>query len=198
VAESRESSPAGRQGRCSTHPGVARVGECDVCGRSLCIACATPVRGRLVGTECLPTVVQDISPITAVAPPISRRGDVLAGAGFLAVLVISVFPWGRGAVSGLFGAWTGNWSLLAVAAALSGLAAAAVEWRRGWRPGLSASLYATLGLVAGIAAVLHRIDPPLLSEPATASGLAVVAAGIAVAGGAVKARDVLEARRAVY
>src|SRR2546422_598115 len=55
-----EGQTAARPGRCANHPAVALVGTCEVCGRPLCIACAVPVRGRLIGPECLSEILEDV------------------------------------------------------------------------------------------------------------------------------------------
>src|SRR6266545_4886093 len=39
--------------RCDLHPASPSVAECQSCGRPLCLACAVPVRGRVLGVECL-------------------------------------------------------------------------------------------------------------------------------------------------
>ena len=53
--------------RCATHPSRLTVGTCDVCGRPLCVECAVPVRGRVLGPECLSEVLGDDIPATPVA-----------------------------------------------------------------------------------------------------------------------------------
>ena len=50
--------------RCATHPSRLTVGTCDVCGRPLCVECAVPVRGRVLGPECLSEVLGDDIPAT--------------------------------------------------------------------------------------------------------------------------------------
>ncbi len=160
----------------------------------MCVACATPVRGRLIGVECLSAVMREVTP-PAAPSPFPRRGDAVAAVGFIAVLGLSIFPWSRGAFSGLFAAWSANWSLLAVAGAAAGIAAAVLAIRTNRRPGLAGVAYAALGLVIGIAAVLHRIHPPVLSEPSLPSALALVGAGVVLAGAGIKIRDVMRARR---
>ena len=48
-----------RTSRCANHPGEAGIAACELCGRWLCVACAVPVRGRVIGPECLASVVED-------------------------------------------------------------------------------------------------------------------------------------------
>jgi hypothetical protein len=147
-----------------------------------------------VGQECLPVVVQEAPPLSPATSPISSRGDLLAGSGFLAVLVLSIFPWSNGAFSGFFGAWSGHWSLVAVSAGIGGVAAAAVALRESSHPALAVVAYAVLALSVGTAAALFRLDPPVLSEPSLPSGLALVASGASLAGAALKWRDLARAR----
>ena len=116
----REEPAATRKGRCSIHPGEDSVAVCDVCGRTLCIGCAIPVRGSVVGQECLAEVVEDPPPAPPPPGPPLRARAVAAG-GFLLVLGASILPWARyGDASGWLQAWTPHWSLLAVASALAG------------------------------------------------------------------------------
>ena len=147
-----------------------------------------------MGKECLPVVVQEAPPQLPATSPISSRGDLLAGSGFLAVLVLSIFPWSNGAFSGFFVAWSGHWSVVAVSAAIGGVAAAAVALRGSRHPALTAVAYAVLALSVATAAALFRLDPPVLSEPSLPSGLALVAAGVSLAGAGLKWRDVARAR----
>src|SRR5207247_11412591 len=109
--------------RWAYRPVVALVGECDVCGRPLCLTCATPVRGRVVGPECLSQVLDTAPPTRPIAVPVSRTGDLVAAVGFTVVLALSVLPWSHGLVLGPLSAWSVHWSLVAVASAAIGLGA---------------------------------------------------------------------------
>ena len=51
--------PKARPGRCANHPEVAEAGRCFVCARPLCLSCAIAFRGRVLGPECLATVLDD-------------------------------------------------------------------------------------------------------------------------------------------
>src|SRR5467141_1795536 len=109
-------------GRCANNPAVASVGACDMCGRPLCLACAVPVRGRVIGPECLSKVLVDAPPLPHLPAPVPVAGSRLALAGFAMLVVASVFPWSRfGDSSRYFGAWTPHWSLVAVVAGVLGL-----------------------------------------------------------------------------
>jgi hypothetical protein len=186
VPEVDEGQAPARAGRCANHPGVARVGVCDACGRPLCLSCATPVRGRLIGPECLPTVLEVPLPARAIPAPIPHAGDRVALTGFVAVVVLSAFPWSRGLVSGPFSAWARHWSLVACALALAGAVVSLLAWRRPRRPVLETAAEAGLAIAVGAAAILHADFPPSLSEPTSMPLLATVAAGVALGGAIVK------------
>ena len=110
----RREPAAARKGRCSIHSGEDSVAVCDVCGRALCIACAIPVRGSVVGQECLSEVLEDPPPAPDPPGPPPRARAIALG-GFLLVVGSSILPWARyGDASGTLGAWTLHWSLVAV------------------------------------------------------------------------------------
>ena len=90
VPERTEGMVAARPGRCANHPSVPGVGTCEVCGRPLCVACAVPVRGRLIGPECLPTILEDIAVPPPPPAPVRPHWDTLAMAGTLATLTAVV------------------------------------------------------------------------------------------------------------
>jgi hypothetical protein len=183
----QEGQAPARQGRCANHPAVAQVGLCDVCGRPLCVACATPVRGRLVGPECLSQVLEIAPPATVVPAPLSRHGDLVAAAGFLMVLALSVIPWSHGLVSGPFTAWTPHWSLIACGCAVLGEAVSLRAAWSTWRPAIEASAQGLLAAAVVTTSILHAGFPPSLSQATAAPFFAAVAGGIALAGVAIKA-----------
>jgi hypothetical protein len=187
VPEVDEGQAPARAGRCANHPAVARVGVCDVCGRSLCLSCATPVRGRLIGPECLATVLEVPPPVRPIPAPIPHAGDRIAAAGFAAVVILSGFSWSNGLESGPFSAWTWHWSLIASGLALAGLAVSVVAWLRSRRPVPETAAEASLAVMVGVACLLHAEFPPSLSEPSAVPLLALLAAAVALVGAAVKA-----------
>ena len=167
-----------------------------MCGRSLCLTCAVPVRGSLVGPECLATVLEDAPPPGPAPAPIPPRGDRIAAAGFALVLVASIFPWSRfGDTSGYFGSWRVSWSLVAVGAAAAGVVFALLAWRRPMDARLEALLYAALALVSGIGAYLHHHHPPPLSSPSFTPFLGIAGAAVAMLGAMRKAASLMAARR---
>jgi hypothetical protein len=158
--------PGAKPGRCSTHPTQPAIASCAVCERGLCLACAIPVRGRVVGPECLGTLVEDPPEQPLPSPRRRGRGDWFAMTGFVIVLISSIFRWGSSAVGagGLGEAWTPHWSLVAVGSAAVGVAAVTVIRRLGVRPLPAAVCYALLGLLVGVGAVLHAVHPPPVSN----------------------------------
>jgi hypothetical protein len=187
-----------RQGRCTNHPGMAAVGNCQVCGRSMCIACAVLVRGALVGSECLPEVLEDPPPPDSQPRPAPNRGDWLAFAGFGFVVVLSVFPWSRFNHSGFFAAWGWRWSLAAVVAAVVGFSTTLVARRRRTDPRLVAAILALLALIVGGAAFLAHRHPPPLAEASSATWIAIIGAALALIGALRKAIAGVRTRRPAF
>jgi hypothetical protein len=175
-------SPA-RRARCETHPSEPQVAACDLCGRALCLSCAIPVRGSVVGHECLSKVVADAP---QADPPVVRRprGDLVAMIGFAVVVASSIEPWAHfGDASGMLGAWTLHWSLLALCAAALGLVAAATFRSRQRGPRGQASILVACGAIALLGTVLHGIHPPALSQVAPLGwGLALTGSLLALLG----------------
>jgi hypothetical protein len=82
--------------RCSVHGSAPSVARCDACGRAMCLSCAIPVRGRVLGTECLATALGPEAPVPVVHEP--RPGATpraVALAGFAAAAAATVLPWSR-------------------------------------------------------------------------------------------------------
>jgi uncharacterized membrane protein len=159
--------PGSRFGRCSAHPSEPAIASCDVCERGLCLTCAIPVRGRVVGPECLASLVQDLPEQPVPPSPRGPRGDVLALCGFALVLVASIFPWARFGEADTFGeAWTPHWSLLAVVPAAVGIVAVIVMRRRHVAAAAAASVDAALAALIALGALLHATRPPPLSNAA--------------------------------
>src|SRR5439155_6870103 len=176
----------GRATRCSAHPARHAVGACAGCGRPLCISCAVPVRGVVVGPESLTSFVEDAPVVERGVGRSGRAGDVAVLAGFALVLASSVLPWTRFADPRLFGAWTWGWALLAPVAAIAGLAAVPL-WRRWLDPRFQASALGLLAVVAGLGAVVYRLNPPLLAGSSLAPLLAVLGAAVALGGAIARA-----------
>jgi len=162
----------------------------------VCIACAVPVRGTIVGPECLAAVLDRAPDPLPVPPPISPMGDWLARVGFGLVVALSILPWSRvGEGARVLGAWGVNWSLLAAVGALAGLAVALFARYRSVDPRLTTSAYAILAMSVALGALLHLFRPPLLSEASVSPVFALVGAAVALLGAVMKARALRAAGR---
>jgi hypothetical protein len=179
----RREPAAPKKGRCSIHPGEDAVATCDVCGRALCIACAVPVRGSVVGQECLSEVLEDPPPPPEPPGPPPRARAIALG-GFLLVVGSSILPWARyGDASGWFGAWTPRWSLLALLAALAGAVVMLLRRRTPWDQQVQSLILVALAVVTLVGVTLHGLHPPPLSERAPLGwGLALAGACAALLG----------------
>jgi hypothetical protein len=167
-----------------------------MCRRSLCLACAVPVRGRVIGPECLSKVLVDAPPPPHVPEPIRPSGGRLALIGFGIVVIASVFPWSHlGDSSGYFGAWAPHWSLVAVGAAALGLLLILVDRFRPTDPRVGTASMFLLALVAGVAAFLHHRHPPLLAVSSRWPWVALAGAGLAILGAIINAIALVKARR---
>lgn len=172
------------------HPGAVEVGRCEVCGRPLCVSCAVPVRGAVLGSECLPVVLEDTPGPLAPALPASSVGDLPAIIGFGLVVALSVIPWSRyGDASGFLQGWSPHWSLLSVGAAVAGLAVTLAFRRRPRDPRIEAAVLTGLAALVATGAILHALRPPSLSRvwwyawllPLAASALVMLGAARKVA-----------------
>jgi hypothetical protein len=177
-------------GRCETHPGRPAVGRCDSCGRLLCIGCAVPVRGQVLGPECVGEVLGQEATHEVASPPRRPRrpGLRLAGVGFAGAVVASALPWSNRFSShetGLFGGWGFSplaWSLVAAGAGVIGAAAwVTAQWRPRRGRMLRGAMLALAGLVAA-GAVLYLLGPPPFSHPWLGPWVALGAGTIALAG----------------
>ena len=145
------------------------MARCDGCGRPLCLVCAVPVRGRVLGSECLAAAlghnVRQDEDIPSRAPWAAPWA--LTGAGFALSVLATILPWTRfGEGSGLLGAWgrTTRWSVLATVAAVLGLGVwfalrrGAVRWS--W-----VAVETALGAIVVLGAVLAIVRPPPFTRP---------------------------------
>lgn len=169
--------------RCDQHPTRSAVARCEGCGRPLCLSCAVPVRGSVLGVECLP------EPLGADAPPRPRPAasspmQMLGGGALVLALVATALPWSRfGVGSGAFGAWDQppRWSSLAAVAALLGCLA----W--GMRRTLllaSRGMNTAIALLGGLVVVgtlLSIWHPPAFTRAWIGPWVALVGGAIACA-----------------
>jgi hypothetical protein len=196
VPEAEATQVGSKPGRCVHHPGVARAAVCDVCGASLCMGCAVPVRGVAVGPECLATVLNDAEPATLIPAATVNRADAVAAFAFGLVVALSILPWSRfGAASGPFLAWTPHWSLFAVGSAVVGLLVAVAPVRRRWNPVVEVALLIALAVAVATGAFLHYDRPPPLSSPTIVPFIAGLAGVVVVAEGLARAIELVRMRR---
>ena len=154
-------------GRCETHPGAPAVAACDGCGRALCIVCAVPVRGRVLGHECLPADAKSPNGDEPLRPPRPGASRIVLGSGFGVALLATALRWTRfGEAARPFGAWAWDprWSMLAAAAALAGSAIWVVGRRRGGRTW--SVLLAGLGAAVAVGSLLSILNPPPFTKAA--------------------------------
>jgi hypothetical protein len=178
--------------RCHLHPARPAVARCDECGRPLCLPCAVPVRGRVLGPDCLWTVLgAEEVPVVRVPDPISLPRAV-AGAAFAVAVLASLLPWSRfGMGSGALGAWgrEPHWSLLAGVAAAIGFAVwfsrALVRPADGsaWDIAMTA-----LGAIVTLGTTLALLNPPPFTKPWLGPWVALPAGAVAWAASIVALR----------
>ncbi|MGZ6545755.1 MAG: hypothetical protein ACXVEI_10620 [Actinomycetota bacterium] len=172
--------------RCATHPSRLTVGTCDVCGRPLCIECAVPVKGRVLGPECLSEVLGNDIPASTPPRPWRRLrspADRVTGALLAVAALATLLPWTRFSTgSGFAGAWAIDvrWSMLAASAAVIGLALWVAFGRR---PSVARTVAIVAGTVVVVGSLFAVLNPPPFTKPAIAPWIALFAgAGAAVAG----------------
>src|SRR4029450_8674910 len=83
--------------RCDRHPGSPAVARCSGCGRPMCLACSTPVRGENFGSECLADVLGPDAGDTGdpSTPRPDRAVRWLALAAFGLAVLATALPWSR-------------------------------------------------------------------------------------------------------
>ena len=166
------------------------MAPCDGCGRPLCLACAVPVRGRVLGAECLAEALgPDVVPEEHEAARAGNGRRRLAGGAFALAVLSTVLPWSRfGEGAGIFGAWRGSprWSILAGLAGLVGLVLWLWARRRGGTAWADIAM-AGLGGIAAVAAFMAIVHPPYATHTSFAPWIAV-AAGLAALAVSLSAR----------
>jgi hypothetical protein len=136
----------------------------------MCLPCATPVRGKAYGVECLASVLGP--DIAAAADPPTRMPDArarsVARLGFLLATLATVMPWSRfGPGAEAFGAWSraSRWSLVAGLAAVLGLGLSLAQRSPRLRTARWDLAVAGLGAVVTFASLLTVAFPPAFSRP---------------------------------
>ena len=183
TAASAETPGAVSHERCVHHPSRAAVARCSACEEPICLPCAVPVRGRVIGPECLAAELGDpqltVPPETVTAVPRS----LAAVTGAVVAVVATIGPWTRtGAGDRVLGAWvpTIRWSMLA---ALAAVALLVVTW---WYRARGTRTLATLVIVGGAAvasgSALAIAFPPTFQEASWGAWLGAVGGVVAAAG----------------
>ena len=180
--------------RCATHPTRATAATCEVCGRPLCVDCAVPVRGRVMGVECLSEVLGEDVVVTTPLPAWRRRAirsRTEAGIGALIALAVlaTMLPWTRfGTGSGFGGAWAldQRWSIVAAGVGVVGLVAWLLLDRR---PGVVRIVAIMSGSLIAVGSLMAILNPPPFTKPALGPWIALVTgAGAGVVGLSARAR----------
>jgi hypothetical protein len=169
--------------RCVHHPGRAAVARCSSCEEPICLPCAVPVRGRVIGPECLAAELGDPG---LAAPPGAVTAvpwSTAAVAGALLAVVATIGPWTRtGAGDRLLGAWVPSirWSTIAAVAAVALLGVAWWFRARGTRTG--AALVVIVGAAVASGSALAIAFPPTFQEASWGPWIGSVGGAMAVAG----------------
>lgn len=118
---------------CDAHADRPAVDRCASCGRTVCLRCAVPVRGRVLCTTCAAREVGEPPPAVRER----RRRSVPASVAVVLLglaLVATIPPWDRfGTALSPWRPSVSPWRVLATVAVLLAFAAAAVALRRGPR-----------------------------------------------------------------
>ena len=180
--------------RCSRHPARSAIARCDGCGRPLCLPCAVPVRGLVLGTECLPgrSAGDQERDANGGALALALTPErIVVGVAFALALVATVVPWTRvGVGSGVFGAWASapRWATLSAIAAAAGCATWIVQHVGARAPrGFDVALAVLGGLVA-VGALLAITRPPAFTRTWIGPWVALAAGSTACVTSAVSAR----------
>lgn len=160
---------------CAVHEGRPAVERCARCGRTVCLDCAIPVRGRVLCTGCAAAEVGAPAP-TEEPRRKAGRLDVFALALFSAGTIMSVLPWERPGPSG-------RWRLLVAGLLLVGtsIALRRVLGRGPGRPRPTGGGYVTFGFLAASATIVILLAAPAF-EAHTAFPYAVLVVGLTAAG----------------
>jgi hypothetical protein len=172
--------------RCDLHPASPSVAQCGSCGRPLCLACAVPVRGRVLGVECLEAALGPGLPTDELLT--TERWTfpwAVVGLAFGVAVGATLLPWTRfGEGSHPLGAWgrTAQWSVLAAIAAALGLAIWLMMRGLRIRPHQPwAIVESVLGAAVTVGATLATLRPPAFTRPWLGPWIALPAGIVAFA-----------------
>jgi hypothetical protein len=179
--------------RCRHHPGRAAVARCGACGDPVCLSCAVPVRGRVLGPGCVAEELGDPALTMPPEPEVSVPGGAWTVAGALLALLATVGPWTRaGSGARLLGAWVPSvrWSTIAALGSVVLLVVA--WWFRASGSRTARTLVIVTGLLVVVASGLAIAFPPIFQVaswgPWAAGGGGAIAAGAAIASRAAEPR----------
>jgi hypothetical protein len=170
--------------RCIHHPGRAAVARCSACEEPVCMMCAVPVRGRVLGPECLAAELGDPAITTSPEPDRALPGSWAAVGGAALALLATAAPWTRtGAGDRLFGAWVPSFRWSMAAAVAAAVLLPAVWWfhRYGARWGAILAIVGGTGVAA--ASALAIAFPPTFQVASWGPWVAAGGGATAVAGG---------------
>jgi hypothetical protein len=169
--------------RCNHHPSRTAVARCSACDEPVCLVCAVPVRGRVLGPGCLADELGDPAISTPPEPDRAVAGSWVGFSGAVLALLATVGPWTRtGAGDRLLGAWVPSvrWSMVAAVAAA---ALVLLSWWFRTHPARTgAILVAVGGTVVAVAAALAIAFPPTFQAASWGPWVAGVGGALAVAG----------------
>lgn len=169
--------------RCVHHPGKAAVARCSTCEEPICLTCAVPVRGRVLGPECLAAELGDPALTAPPDPEPGRAGSWVAVAGAILSVLATFGPWTRtGTGDRILGAWilSVRWSMVAAVAAVALLAVA--WWLRAREARGRATILILGGMAVAAASVLAIAFPPTFQAASWGPWLGAVGGVTAVAG----------------
>jgi hypothetical protein len=176
-------SEAAVHDRCVHHPSRTAIARCSACDEPVCLTCAVPVRGRVLGPECLATELGDPAISTPPEPDRSVAGSWVALSGAVLALLATAGPWTRtGAGNRLLGAWVPSvrWSMVAAVAATALLPAA---WWFRTHPARAGAILMILGGTAiALASALSIVFPPTFQAASWGPWVAAMGGIVAAAG----------------
>jgi hypothetical protein len=175
--------------RCRHHPGRAAVARCSACGDPVCLACAVPVRGRVLGPGCVTEELGDPALAVPLEADVSVPGAAWTVVGGAVALLATVGPWtGAGTGARVFGAWVPSVRWSTIAALASVVLIGVAWWFRSSGSPVARTLVIVTGLVVAVASALAIAFPPIFQVatwgPWVAAAGGAIAAGVAIAGSA--------------
>jgi hypothetical protein len=148
--------------------------------------CAVPVRGRVLGPECLAAELGDPAITTPPEPDRAARGSWVSLAGAALALLATAGPWTRtGAGDRLFGAWVPSFRWSMVAAVVAAALLPGLWWFRRSRSRSRALLAIVGGTGVAVPSALAIAFPPTFQVASWGPWVAAVGGVIAAAGGIV-------------